>query len=314
MIRVVLASVGLSFILTATGVSQVRIELPARQARTREELHATVNNPGRTPVTICLSLAVVGAKSSPSPFWLQVNQSSKWITQRTAPDIGPIFGAPFVLEAGKSQEFPVHVNLAGTLRLQLEYWRGSLPNLDCTTGSKPSKIVTSMPFSVVDSDVEEHIQYILSTLQGESSIRTALVHGARGSGVHQPWMDQMRQQDFERAVVWINIHYNRRGLAKTMQVNRIDYFRRYDSSVPISDLDASNAARVSGLEKLLSEGALRRAGNGFWLDVPRPRPNPFVGGVHVEFLDDEWLPTELVMYCAGPACVPASHEMQSPVK
>ena len=303
MIRVVLASVGLSFILTATGISQVRINLPEQRARTREELHVVVNNTERTPVSMCLSYAVVGAKSSPSPFWLQKNQSDKWATQLTAPDLGPIFGVPFILGSGKSQEFPVELNLTGTMRLQLEYWRGSIPNLDCTTVQRHGKVISSYPFVVVDSDVEEHIQHVLSTLQGESSIRTELLNGARGSGDHRPWMDQMRQQNFERAVVWVNIQYDRRGRAKTMQVNRINYFRRYGSSVPVSGLDALNAARVSGLEKLLSEEALRRAGDGFWLDVPRPRPNPFVGGVRVEFLDDEWLPTEPVMYCAGPACV-----------
>src|SRR5579871_6190755 len=119
MIRVVLASVGLSFILTATGISQVRIDLPEQRARTREELHAIVNNAERTPVSMCLSFAVVGAKSSPSPFWLQKNESDKWATQLTRPDIGPILGVPFILGGGKSQEFPVEVNFGGMMRLQL---------------------------------------------------------------------------------------------------------------------------------------------------------------------------------------------------
>ena len=63
-------------------------------------------------------------------------------------------------------------------------------------------------------------------------------------------------------------------------------------------------ASVSGLEQELHSVALEKATHGFWIDVPHPEPQPFVGGAKVEFFDDEKLPTpEAPLYCAGKSCL-----------
>jgi hypothetical protein len=76
-----------------------------------------------------------------------------------------------------------------------------------------------------------------------------------------------------------------------MSVNRTEYFTQYEGGAAISDNARLDAIRASGLEKELNNLALEKARHGFWFDLPRPKPHPFVGGTHVEFLDDEWIPS-----------------------
>ncbi len=76
-----------------------------------------------------------------------------------------------------------------------------------------------------------------------------------------------------------------------MNVNRAEYFTQYSGGSRISDGTRLDAIRASGLEKEMNLLSLEKAKHGVWLDVPRPKPHPFVGGTQIEFLDDEWLPT-----------------------
>lgn len=144
--------------------------------------------------------------------------------------------------------------------------------------------------------VKRHINDLISELPANSSLTRQLASGAHGSGIHHIWMDDMRRENIKRAIVWISIRFNRHGKPKQMRIERIEYFAQYE-----------NGERVSGtsvLEQRLSTDALQKAANGFWVDVPRPRPHPFVGAAAVEFFDDEWLPTlSAPFYCAGQNCI-----------
>ena len=138
--------------------------------------------------------------------------------------------------------------------------------------------------------VEEHVRDVVRELPTDSALRKGLLQGARGNGVHYGWMDEMRKQGVKRAVVWIDIRFNRKGHPKKMNLNRAEYFAQYEGGTPISDSAQLEIIRMVGLEKDLGAIALEKAKHGFWCDVPRPRPHPFVGGTRIEFLDDEWLP------------------------
>jgi hypothetical protein len=63
------------------------------------------------------------------------------------PDVGSIRAA-VVLEAGESREFPFRLIESGRMRLRLNYWRGSIPNLDCHAPPKGLKLLTSTVFTI----------------------------------------------------------------------------------------------------------------------------------------------------------------------
>jgi len=149
-------------------------------------------------------------------------------------------------------------------------------------------------------EVEAHILDVIKELPADSDLRRSLLQGARGIGVHYRWMDDMRKQRIRRAVVLINISFDSKGRSREMSFNKTGYFTQYEERVPISDGTQLEEIRMSGLEKELSTIALEKAKHGAWVDVPRPKPRPFVGGTQIEFLDDEWLPALTVaMYYAG---------------
>jgi len=75
-----------------------------------------------------------------------------------------------------------------------------------------------------------------------------------------------------------------------MSLNHIEYFKEYEGGTPISDSERLGAIRGTELEGDLKSIALEKARHGFWPDVPRPKPHPFIGGTQIEFLDDERFP------------------------
>ncbi|MFZ0636881.1 MAG: hypothetical protein WA755_00370 [Candidatus Acidiferrales bacterium] len=144
---------------------------------------------------------------------------------------------------------------------------------------------------VSSSAVEEHIREVIKELPPNSLLRGELLQGARGDGVHYPWMDDMQKEGIKRVVVWVDIRFDPRGRPKQMSVDRTQYFTEYDAGgAPVSETERLKVIRASGLENQLNNLALHRAMHGAWVDVPRPKPRPFVGRTTVEFLDDEWLP------------------------
>jgi hypothetical protein len=152
MARLILATLGFSLILATTVTAQIKIAVPAQQFKMHDEIHAKVENTGNNAVTFCVEFGQTSMKgadveSTPSPFWVQRNSNGKWGTLMIGPDVGGIRAA-VVLEAGESKEFPFRLNDSGTMRLRLNYWRGSIPNLDCHAPPKGLKLVTSGIFAI----------------------------------------------------------------------------------------------------------------------------------------------------------------------
>ena len=142
-----LIPIGLFLALPGSMYAQVRIHIPAQHHTTHQTIRARVENNGRSPVTFCAefgpdSMKATGSESLPIPFWAQKYSAGKWSTLLTGPDVGGLRGT-IVLDSGESKEFPFRLNETGRMRLQLEYWSGSVETLDCRNPPKSSKRVTS---------------------------------------------------------------------------------------------------------------------------------------------------------------------------
>ena len=151
MMRLIL-TLGLSLILGTAAIAQVKITFLAKQYKVHEEIHARVENTGNSAITFCVEFGQTSMKggeveSTPLPFWVQRNDNGKWGTLLIGPDVGSI-RAYLVLEAGESKEFPFRLNDSGRMRLRLNYWRGSFPNLNCHAPPKGSKLLTSAVFTI----------------------------------------------------------------------------------------------------------------------------------------------------------------------
>jgi hypothetical protein len=152
MTRLILATLGLSLILPTAAIAQVKITVPAQRYKVQEEIHAKVENTGSGAVTFCVEFGQTSPEggeieSTPSPFWVQRSSNGKWSTLMIGPDVGSIRAA-VVLEAGESKGFPFRLNDSGRMRLRLNYWRGSIPNLDCDAPPKGLKLLTSAAFTI----------------------------------------------------------------------------------------------------------------------------------------------------------------------
>jgi hypothetical protein len=153
MTRLILAFLVLFLILPAVAVAQVTITVPAQQYKAQEKIPAKVENNGNGAVTFCAEVGQTSSKkeggieSTPLPFWVQQNSSGKWGTLMIGPDLGSLRIA-VVLEARETKEFPFRLNGTGRMRLRLNYWRGSIPNLDCNARPKGAKLVTSAMFTI----------------------------------------------------------------------------------------------------------------------------------------------------------------------
>lgn len=153
MARLILASLGFSLIAPIAAVAQVKISVSPLHSKSYLEIHAKVEDTGNRPITFCIEVGQTSPKgggeieATPSPFWVQRNDNGKWGTLLIGPDVGS-FRAAQLLEAGKSLDFPFRLSATGKMRLRLNYWRGSIPSLDCHAPPKGSKLVTSAVFTI----------------------------------------------------------------------------------------------------------------------------------------------------------------------
>lgn len=145
--------------------------------------------------------------------------------------------------------------------------------------------------SVTYEQAQAHIRRVIASLAPDSDLRLDLKIGDRGDGINYAWMDEMRKEGIRRVEIAIDIDFHDDGRPGKMKITAVRYYTKYDpSGSQVQDPKSLERIRTSGLEEELRALALRQGEHGAWADVPRPRPDPFVGGATAVFYDDGWLP------------------------
>jgi hypothetical protein len=136
--------------------------------------------------------------------------------------------------------------------------------------------------------VGEHIRKVIESLPPDSRLRLDLEEGARGNGVHYPWMNLMQKEGVRRVLVVVSFDWD--GHAQNMKVNRLVFYNKYDTDcAQITDERVLDRIRTSGLEQQLEQFAISRTSSSKWYSVDDKRKHAR-GMNRVYAFDDEWLP------------------------
>jgi hypothetical protein len=102
---------------------------------------------------------------------------------------------------------------------------------------------------------ESHIQQVIRALAPDNMLRHALERGERGDGIHQPWMDRMKQLGIKQA--GFLIRYSWKGQVVTFKFLNVVYSTEYcsDNSV-IRDRKLLKQIHDDGLELELRQAIL----------------------------------------------------------
>jgi uncharacterized protein len=188
--------------------------------------------------------------------------------------------------------------VAVTTRLLLLYF-ALLPQ-----GQRPPK-------PTMTATSEQAVRQLIESLPSKSNWRYVMEQGMKGDGIHQPWMDEMRNQGIRVAMLtiefeWINGGETEENL-KNWTLASAMYFTDYNypDSQPLADPNRLKIITASGLEGRLEAEALSRAKQENWFEAPGgqlPPRKEGTGYVRIFLADNEWLPvepSELGEYGAG---------------
>ena len=132
--------------------AQVRFVIPKRQYQHQEQIQATLENQSTRSITVCVQFGQwspngSSIESTPSPFFVEQNRDGKWNVLLNGPDVGSNSQAVEV-DPGKSLQFPFRLDNDGTMRLRLNYWIGSKPDMKCNGQEKGTKHLHSPTFTI----------------------------------------------------------------------------------------------------------------------------------------------------------------------
>lgn len=160
--------------------------------------------------------------------------------------------------------------------------------LSCSGSHEPSTLVPS-------TSAREELRSIASRLPPNNKQRRLIEDGRLGRGVHQAWMEAMKQQGVRAAKVEVYMTWFLG--AHRLEAVRVMYFDDYDlQASQIVNEDVLSRFQTSGLEKSLKSAALAAAPQGIWLDLPAPVWQPFKAATTVTLFDNEWLPDTRNMF------------------
>jgi hypothetical protein len=150
-LRTIAGSMILVLVFAASLSAQVRVTVPGKSFVVSEKITATVENESGETVTICVMSGQVSksgptAVSTPVPFSIEGRVLGKWKVLMVSPEGSA--GEAVVLEPRKPLEYPFWPPTKGEIRLQMRYWQGAHPSLDCAHPPPDSHNAKDTTFSV----------------------------------------------------------------------------------------------------------------------------------------------------------------------
>jgi len=156
--------------------------------------------------------------------------------------------------------------------------------------------------ATVNAAQEGAVRRLMESLPAKSEWRDMLKQGARGDGIRQPWMDEMRNEGVKLAVFTFEFQWIRGGAGlknlKSWTLASAEYFNDYDyqTSQPITDTLSLASIEACGLQSRLEAVALARAKRGIWIEDPghqHPPRKTGTGFKQVLLAESEWLPVQM---------------------
>ena len=142
-----------------------------------------------------------------------------------------------------------------------------------------------IPQGVPDAAAQSHIRQIIESFPADSSLRQNLEAGHFGTGIHEPWMDNMKRASVKVRGVW---HSSTRF--QPQAIKRIIYRKYYDGpSSQITNPGELARFEESGLQNKLQEAAFRQSRNAIWIGIDSPPKNGDACIVDIQLFDDKWL-------------------------
>ena len=126
-------SVVIVLLLSPVALPQLRLSTPSTNFKPHDRINVQITNAGKSTVSYCVEFGHISFKAgtgttedmehTPTPFYVQRRNGSKWGTLLVGSDIGSSRHA-VLLKAGESQQFPLRLSDRGRMRVVLDYWRG----------------------------------------------------------------------------------------------------------------------------------------------------------------------------------------------
>jgi hypothetical protein len=140
------------------------------------------------------------------------------------------------------------------------------------------------------TDAQSKIDEIIASLPQGSSIRRTLEDNHFGSGIHEPWMDDMKRAGVKLAILEVHGVWHTATRFNPQATTRIIYRKDYDGpGVQITDAGELEHFEKSGLEARLQRAAFHESAKAIWIGVDAPPKDGDACIVTIYLFDEEWL-------------------------
>ena len=145
------------------------------------------------------------------------------------------------------------------------------------------------PQRVPDAAAQIHIRQVIDSLAPDSLVRRTLEDGHFGTGIHEPWMDDMKRAGVKVTMFEVHGVWRVSTRFQPQTTKRLIYRKKYDGpGSQITDVRELARFQESGLQAKLQDAAFQEATKAFWIGDHVPEEGEACI-VEIYLFDDEWV-------------------------